>query len=229
MQTVTNGPADAKPCRDYDPMFKLYGCELEAGHGGPHRDFRGNEWEEHLDPEPERCTSYAPWGSGYPDQRCVRGTGHDGQHRDRSGNEWGEDAAGPATAATYEGQLAERVSELLPDLGAGERLELLGAMDPEDMSTSLAWIAAMYPQVFDFAIVRDRALAGRLTTRLADDQDEDDEDEPFCRTCGAAVGIFLGHGDGWHHFRGEGTADSPVELFDAGHAPEVAWRLAGAR
>jgi len=76
-------------------------------------------------------------------------------------------APGPTVAATYEAQLAGRVAELLPDLSAGERLELLGVMDPDDMSTSLAWIAAMYPQVFDFAIVRDRALAGRLTTRLA--------------------------------------------------------------
>ena len=47
--------------------------------------------------------------------------------------------------------------------------------------------------------------------------------EPYCAGCGAWVGIFRGHGDGWHHFRGSGTAASPVELFDAGHAPEVAW------
>ena len=85
----------------------------------------------------------------------------------RSLNEICKDAAGPTAAATYQAQLAERVSELLPDLSAGERLELLGAMDPDEMNTSRAWIAAMYPQVFDFAIVRDRALAGRLTNRLA--------------------------------------------------------------
>ena len=98
------------------------------------------------------------------------------------------------------------------------------------MSTSLAWIAAMYPQVFDFALVRDRALAGRLTARLAEDEDDGPgEDEPYCRACGSPVGIFLGHGDGWHHYRGEGTVASPVELFDADHAPEVAWRPAGAR
>jgi hypothetical protein len=134
----------------------------------------------------------------------------------------------PTTTTTHDAQLAERVGELLPDLNAVQRLEMLGAMDPDDMSTSLAWIAAMYPQVFDFALVRDRALAERLTTRLAEDEDdEDDEDEPYCYACGSPVGIFYGHGDGWHHYRGEGTAASPVELFDAGHAPEVAWRLAG--
>ena len=54
------------------------------------------------------------------------------------------------------------------------------------MSTSLAWIAAMYPQVFDFALVRDRALAERLTAQLAGDEDDGpDEVEPYCHTCGA--------------------------------------------
>jgi hypothetical protein len=62
-----------------------------------------------------------------------------------------------------------------------------------------------------------------------DDEDQaDDEDEPYCYTCAAPVGHFLGHGDGWHHWRGQGTVESPVELVDAGHAPEVAWRPAGA-
>jgi hypothetical protein len=118
MQTVTNSPADAKPavgspgtgkpyapCRDYDPMFKLYGCELGAGHDGPHRDFRGNGWEEHLDPEPGRCDSHAPWGSGYRSQRCVPRVGHAEGHRDGSGNEW--DQAGPDD----DGQEAHRISE----------------------------------------------------------------------------------------------------------------------
>jgi hypothetical protein len=62
-----------------------------------------------------------------------------------------------------------------------------------------------------------------------DDLDDlDDEDEPYCYTCGVPVAIFYGHGDGWHHWRGKGTAGSPVVLYDAGHAPEVAWRAAGA-
>ena len=80
------------------------------------------------------------------------------------------------------------------------------------------------------AIVRDRELAGRLTARLAEDEDEGlDDEEPFCGTYGSTVGIFIGHGPGWHHFCGEGTVASPVELFDAGHAPEVAWRPAAVR
>ena len=45
---------------------------------------------------------------------------------------------------------------------------------------------------------------------MLDDQTDEDEDEPFCFTCDSPVGIFHGHGDGWHHWRGQGTADSPV-------------------
>ena len=62
-----------------------------------------------------------------------------------------------------------------------------------------------------------------------EDEDQADEDEPYCSTCGQPVGIFRGHGAGWHHWRGEATIESPVELYDAGHAPEPAWRPAGAR
>jgi len=131
------------------------------------------------------------------------------------------------TGATYEAQLAARAGELLPGLDLETRLELLGAMDPDDMSTSLAWLAGYAPALFDAAILRDRQLVARLKGRL--DQDPAAEDEPYCGTCGAAVGIFISHRDAWLHYTGEGTAASPVELYDAGHAPEVAWRPAGAR
>jgi hypothetical protein len=54
---------------------------------------------------------------------------------------------------------------------------------------------------------------------LGDDGDDaEDEDEDYnCAVCGALIGHFIGHGDDWHHYRGEGTADSPVEIYDAGH------------
>ena len=133
-----------------------------------------------------------------------------------------------ATVATYEGHLAARAAELLPGLGLDERLELLGAMDPDDMHSSLAWLAGAFPQMFDFALVRDRELVARLEGRLDEDQDDGlDEEETYCSTCGAAVGIFIGHGDAWLHYTGEGTVASPVELYDAGHAAEPAWRPAG--
>jgi hypothetical protein len=131
------------------------------------------------------------------------------------------------SAATYESELTARVAELLPGMGSPERLELLGVMDPDDMRTSLASFASMYPQVFDFALVRDRAMVERLNARI--DEYWADDEEPYCDTCGASLGIFHGRGDAWLHYTGAGTVASPVELFDAGHEPVIAWRLAGAR
>lgn len=55
----------------------------------------------------------------------------------------------------------------------------------------------------------------------------DDDLEPYCATCGATVGIFIDHGEGWHHFRGAGTPEDPNELYDAGHEPDLAWRVPG--
>ena len=130
-------------------------------------------------------------------------------------------------AATYEGQLAQHVAELIPGLGSPERLELLGAMDPDDLRTSLAFIVSLYPLVFDFALVRDRKIVERLNDRL--DEDQGGGEEPYCSGCGASIGIFHGRGEAWLHYHGEGTVASPVELFDAGHKPVIAWRLAGAR
>ena len=123
-------------------------------------------------------------------------------------------------------QLAERAADVLPDIDAAERLELLGVMDPDDMRTSLAWLASHAPQMFDFALVRDLAMVERLEARLNEGQDDDEE--PYCATCEASIGVFHGHGDAWLHYTGQGTVASPVELFDAGHEPVIAWRLTGA-
>jgi hypothetical protein len=129
---------------------------------------------------------------------------------------------------------------------------------PETMSQNLAAaLRALLDQDYQVSLARDPGergyladLAGPLGSHAAgtgdspaaalasawpggldfDDEDQaDDEDEPYCYTCGSLVGIFCGHGDGWHHWRGRGTPESPVELYDASHAPEVAWRPAGTR
>ena len=74
------------------------------------------------------------------------------------------------TTATYEGQLAARVADVLPDTDTAERLELLGVMDPDDMRTSLAWLVSHAPKLFDFAFVRDLAMVERLMARLNEGQ-----------------------------------------------------------
>lgn len=109
-------PTDPGPCRDYDPMFKLHGCELDAGHEGPHRDFTGYEWDEHLPDEPGRCVSHAPWGSGYRDQRCTLDSGHRGPHRDMSGNEWDNEADAPVGNPVANPQLRAALIAGLRDL-----------------------------------------------------------------------------------------------------------------
>jgi hypothetical protein len=134
---------------------------------------------------------------------------------------------GTPTPQTYAGQLAAKAAELLGDVDLDARLELLGAMDEGDLRASMAWLASFAPQTYDYALVRDAALVDRLNERL--DEEAKHEPQPYCSACGATVGIFHGHGPDWRHYRGEGTVASPVELFDAGHEAEVAWREAGAR
>ena len=98
------------------------------------------------------------------------------------------------------------------------------------MSTSLAWIAAMYPQVFDFALVRDRALAERLTTRLAEDEDnEADEDEPYCYACGSPVGIFPRSRRRLAPLPRRGHRGQPGGTVRRGPRARVRWRPAGAQ
>jgi hypothetical protein len=46
-------------------------------------------------------------------------------------------------------------------------------MDPDDLRTSLAWLVSYAPQVFDFALVRDRAMVERLQDRLDHQHDDD--------------------------------------------------------
>jgi hypothetical protein len=52
-----------------------------------------------------------------------------------------------------------------------------------------------------------------------------DEAEPRCAECGAPIGIFLAHGLGWQHYRGDGITAGEQEVFFPGHKPVVSWRL----
>ena len=118
-------------------------------------------------------------------------------------------------------------------IAQSRELAALGGLDAIRKHAGQDDTAAALASVFGAAQFLLGDLAA-IVERLGDTgPDEDDEDEEelaaFCHTCGSPVGHFIGHGDGWHHFRGEGTPDNPNVLFDAGHAPDVAWRPAGGR
>jgi hypothetical protein len=103
---------------------------------------------------------------------------------------------------------------------------LLDVMTDHERAVLLAYLAGRAPEVLGDAIAAVPSLdADELDDRLADAEDDElDRLDPYCSACGAPAGIFIGHGDGRHHYRGAGTVESPVELYDAGHDVAVAWR-----
>jgi hypothetical protein len=105
---------------------------------------------------------------------------------------------------------------------------------PIELSTAAAVLGACRAALASAPLTsppgRDRMLRlasalGDLLAVLADagdDGDELDGLEPYCTGCGSWIGMFHGL-EGWHHFRGKGTAASPVELYDAGHEAIPGW------
>jgi hypothetical protein len=87
------------------------------------------------------------------------------------------------------------------------RLDRLRLLDIEQMAMTLAFLAGYRPPTFGSVV---------------------DGPEPHCTACGGAVGIFLGHGTEWHHFRGGSGADGAgsAEVYDADHATAIGWRYA---
>jgi hypothetical protein len=102
-------------------------------------------------------------------------------------------------------------------ISSRRRADRLARATGEQMETALAYLSMIDPEAFDIAFTAVSPDAGDLP--------EDHEAEPLCRTCGAPVGIFLDHGLGWVHYRGDGITAGAQEIFDPGHAPEVSWYL----
>ena len=112
-----------------------------------------------------------------------------------------------------------------------EARRLLWVIDGELQSDAPRTIGELAVIALAHAITALAAVELGEETGHDDDQaaegDQDDNETYACLTCGALIGVFIGHGDGWLHYRGEGTAASPVELFDAGH--EATFALGGAQ
>jgi hypothetical protein len=109
--------------------------------------------------------------------------------------------------------------------GSGEaakarRIERLGALDAERMYLSLAFVAEHRPRAFDAAL--------DVTEPCSDDgPDSSLEPEPFCTACGGNVGIFWLLGEEWQHFRPGAGHEGKPEVYNAGHAPVIGWRVDG--
>jgi hypothetical protein len=89
------------------------------------------------------------------------------------------------------------------------RLDRLRLLDIEQMAMTLAFLAGYRPLAF--------CSVAHCP-------------EPYCTACGESLGIFLGHGTEWHHFRVASAAaspgDGPTEVYDADHALSIGWRYA---
>ena len=105
----------------------------------------------------------------------------------------------------------------------------LRGLTHEQLADRLTWLAWYQPGVFnavmDYMDFSD-ALAADADPASPDlhNRGYDGEPAPVCGRCGADIGIFIKFGLNWRHYR-EGAALGQAEIFDPGHAPELAWRL----
>ena len=103
------------------------------------------------------------------------------------------------------------------DAEGQERLERLRLLDIEQLSMTLAFLAGYRPAVFD-------AVLDAVEPCEDDGCALGEEPEPYCRSCDAPVGIFLGHGTDWRHFRADDGSDGRALVYEAGHPPVIGWR-----
>jgi len=104
-----------------------------------------------------------------------------------------------------------------PDAAARERADRLARATAEQMEMALAFLSRIDPESFEIALTAATSADG--------DIHEDEEAIPLCRRCGGVVGIFLSRGLQWQHFRGDGVTSGAQQIYDPGHAAEVAWIL----
>jgi hypothetical protein len=92
----------------------------------------------------------------------------------------------------------------------------LSALDADDMSCALEYLAEYSPAALD--VILDTIGAA---LHVAEDEARE---EPFCTSCGAPVAIFFGDGTGYRHYRQAGDGDGDLERYDADHRTVIGWR-----
>lgn len=101
--------------------------------------------------------------------------------------------------------------------------ERLRGLDHQQLTDRLTWLSWWSPGTF--AVVMDyMQYVDDLAADGDPDGDDPDDPAPHCIACEGEVGIFVRHSLNWQHYRM--TAEGSLELFDPGHEPEVAWRIA---
>jgi hypothetical protein len=107
----------------------------------------------------------------------------------------------------------------------------LRGLTHEQLADRLTWLAWYQPGVFnavmDYMDFSDALAADADPTNPGPvDRSCDEVLAPVCARCGADLGIFIKFGLDYRHYR-EGATLGQAEIFDPGHAPELAWRLPG--
>jgi len=100
------------------------------------------------------------------------------------------------------------------DAAARRRADRLARATSDQMEAALALLSMLDPEAFEIAFTA-------VPTALSDDE----EPVPVCLVCGARAGIFPDRGLRWEHFRGDDLTSGAQQVYDPGHAPEVAWIL----
>jgi hypothetical protein len=107
----------------------------------------------------------------------------------------------------------------------------LRGLTHQQLADRLTWLAWYQPGIFsavmDYMDFSDALAADTDPTSPGfGDRGYDEAPAPVCGRCGADIGIFIKLGLEWRHYR-EGIALGQAEIFDPGHAPELAWRRLG--
>ena len=107
----------------------------------------------------------------------------------------------------------------------------LRGLTHQQLADRLTWLAWYQPGIFaavmDYMDFSDALAADADPTNPGPvDRGYDEALVPVCARCGADLGIFIKFGLEWRHYV-EGATLGQAEIFDPGHAPELAWRLPG--
>ena len=115
------------------------------------------------------------------------------------------------------------------DEGSPDEARLRG-LSNQQLADRLTWLAWYQPGVFtavmDYMDFSDALADADPTSPDLGDRNYDESPAPVCGRCGADIGIFIKFGLEWRHYR-EGAALGQAEIFDPGHAAELAWRRPG--